>query len=57
MRARTVEFQCDVLNEVFSMLLVALLELVHVDFDRLLDFVGLALSIRELFANYVYIVY
>lgn len=57
MRARTVEFQCDVLNKVFSMPLVALLELVHLDFSRLLDFVGLALSISELFANYVYIVY
>ncbi len=56
MRASTVKFQPNVLNKVFALLLVALFELVHVDVDRLLNLVSLALLFCKFLADDVDVV-
>jgi hypothetical protein len=56
MSAGTVQFKSDVLDKVFSLQLVTLFKLIHVDFDWLLDLVRFTLRIRQFFAYYVDVV-
>jgi hypothetical protein len=56
MCAGTVQFQSDVLNKVFPLLLVTLFEFIHVNVSRFLDLIRFALRIRQFFADYVNIV-